>query len=328
MKQLVIAILLSLAAGRLCLAADDAITNSVGMKFIHVGPGEFIMGSDETTDELRKAYGPLLAHQTADDEHPAHAVRLAKGYYLGMYEVSLSDFRQFVNDTDYRTEAEADGRGGVGWVAQRHSELFRKDFTWRYWGVNQSETSPVVNLTWNDCVAYCKWISDKEGKTYRLPTEAEWECACRAGASTRHYVGDNPDDVYRLANLSDLTAYEYHGPSLVMRFDGKITGERAPFGKGRDGFGFTAPAGRFKPNPLGFYDMLGNAWEWCADWYQADYYKQSPAVDPKGPATGTERVLRGGSWTAEAFDCRCARRRKMPPTARNCLAGFRVLREE
>jgi formylglycine-generating enzyme required for sulfatase activity len=312
----------------LAQAGDQPRINSIGMKFIRVPAGEYPIGSNETTGSLRKVYGPLRQGVTADDESPEHDVSISKPYWLGMYEVSLAEFRQFVNDTDYRTEAEADGKGGWGWVAARRSELPRADFTWRWWGVNQSETSPVVNVTYNEAVAFCNWLSDKENKTYRLPTEAEWESACRAGTSTRHYAGDKPADIYRLANLEDLTTYEFHGPAYIIHADGRITNELAPIGRGRDGFGFTAPAGRFRPNPLGFYDMLGNVWEWCADWYAADYYRQSPKTDPKGPATGNQRVVRGGSWTSDEFDCRCARRRCQPPEARNCLLGFRVLMQE
>ena len=313
---------------RAVCGADEPLTNSIGMKFTRVPSGEYVIGSDETTEQLRKAYGRLRRGVTADDEAPQHDVRITRPFYLGVYEVSLSEFRQFVNDTDYRTEAEADGKGGWGWVGKLRSELPKPDFTWRYWGVNQSETSPVVNVSWNDAVAFCNWLSDKEAKHYRLPTEAEWESACRGGTSTRHYSGDDPRDVYRLANLDDKTTYEFHGPAYGIRTDGVITKELVPSPFGRDGFAFTAPAGRFRPNPLGFYDMLGNVWEWCADWYAADYYRHAPEDDPQGPETGDERVVRGGSWTGDEFDCRCSRRRSQPPKFRNCLVGFRVLMQD
>lgn len=308
--------------------ADEPMTNSIGMKLLRVPAGEYAIGSNETTEDLRKVIGRLRSWASADDESPEHDVRISRSFYLGMYEVSLSDFRQFVNDTDYETDAETDGEGGWGWVGNLRSELPRRDFTWRDWGVNQSETSPVVNVSWNDAMAFCKWLSDKEGKVYRLPTEAEWESACRGGTSTRYYSGDDPKALFRIANLEDLSSNEYHGPAYWIRSDRTIIKELVPPARGRDGFAFTAPAGRFRPNPLGFYDMLGNAAEWCDDWYAADYYRHSPKDDPKGPESGAKRAIRGGSWTGDEFDCRCARRRSQPPNFRSCLVGFRVLMEE
>ena len=131
----------------------------------------------------------------------------------------------------------------------------------------------MVNVSWNDAVAFCKWLSRKEGKTYRLPTEAEWEYACRAGTTTRYYSGDDPETLAKVANVADATA--------KAKFpDWKWTI------KASDGYVFTAPVGQFKPNAFGLYDMHGNAWQWCADWYGKDYYGKSPVDDPKGPDTG------------------------------------------
>ena len=131
----------------------------------------------------------------------------------------------------------------------------------------------MVNVSWNDAVAFCKWLSKKEGKTYRLPTEAEWEYACRAGTTTRYYSGDDPETLAKVGNVADA--------ALKAKFpDWKYTI------KANDGYVFTAPVGKFKPNAFGLYDMHGNAWQWCADWYGADYYATSPLDDPTGPDSG------------------------------------------
>ena len=153
----------------------------------------------------------------------------------------------------------------------------------------------MVNVSWNDAVAFCKWLSRKEGKTYRLPTEAEWEYACRAGTTTRYYSGDDPETLAKVGNVADA--------ALKAKFpDWKYTI------KANDGYVFTAPVGKFKPNAFGLYDMHGNAWQWCTDWYGAEYYARSPIDDPTGPDSGAVRVLRGGSWFVRPFFSRSATR--------------------
>ncbi len=141
----------------------------------------------------------------------------------------------------------------------------------------------MVNVSWNDAVAFCKWLSRKEGKTYRLPTEAEWEYACRAGTTTRYYSGDDPETLAKVANVADAT--------VKAKFpDWKWTI------KASDGYVFTAPVGQFKPNAFGLYDMHGNVWQWCAGLGRLRAITtKSPTDDPTGPATGSYRVARGGS---------------------------------
>ena len=171
----------------------------------------------------------------------------------------------------------------------------------------------MVNVSWNDAVAFCKWLSRKEGKTYRLPTEAEWEYACRAGTTTRYYSGDDPETLAKVGNVADATA--------KAKFpDWKCTI------KASDGYVFTAPVGSFKPNAFGLYDMHGNAWQWCSDWYGEDYYAKSPTDDPTGPDSGDDRVLRGGSWDGRPDFTRSADRDQEPPNYRGNIAGFRVAR--
>lgn len=154
----------------------------------------------------------------------------------------------------------------------------------------------------------------KEGRTYRLPTEAEWEYACRAGTTTRFSSGDDVGGLREVANLAD-TALRRQFPPLtwVSSWD--------------DGYPFTAPVGRFRANRFGLHDMHGNVWEWCADWYDKDYYTNSPSQNPQGPAQGKTRVVRGGAWSHSADYARAACRHGIyEPQEADCRLGFRVLR--
>ena len=174
---------------------------------------------------------------------------------------------------------------------------------------------PVVNVSWNDATAFCQWLSQKEGKTYRLPTEAEWEYACRAGSQSRYWFGSDPEDLARYGNVSDASA-----KSAFTWWEHGI--------KSDDGFIFTAPVGRFPANPWGLHDMHGNVNEWCQDWYAEDYYAQfrtQIAVDPVGPSSGTNRVLRGGSWYLYPWFARSAYRGWLTPDLHNISFGFRVV---
>jgi formylglycine-generating enzyme required for sulfatase activity len=148
-----------------------------------------------------------------------------------------------------------------------------------------------------------------------LPTEAEWEYACRAGTTTRYYSGDDPETLAKVGNVADAAA-------KAQFPDWKYTI------KANDGYVFTAPVGKFKPNAFGLYDMHGNAWQWCADWYGAEHYAASPVDDPTGPASGNVRVLRGGSWSDWPDFSRSAIRYWDYPDFRLDFTGFRVARTQ
>jgi formylglycine-generating enzyme len=168
----------------------------------------------------------------------------------------------------------------------------------------------VVNVSWNDCAAFCTWLSRKEGKTYRLPTEAEWEYACRAGTRTLYQTGDDIGVIVTVGNVCD--------ESVHVQFPWNYL-------NARDGYIFTAPVGRFGPNSFGLYDMHGNVSEWCADWYDEDYYAGSQANDPIGPAAGSARVYRGSNWCGYLSSCRSAKRSSVEPDYRHGGIGFRVV---
>ena len=307
-------------------APPAAIENSLGMKFVLVPAGEFLMGSNELPDVLSKAYPPYERRRVAElgDEAPVHRVRISQAFYLGQFEVSVGQFGKFIEASGYTPESVADGTGGYGYNANYDSsqsvsgDAFEgrdPKYSWHNPGFVQADNHPVVNVTWNDAVALAKWLSEKERVPYRLPTEAEWEYACRAGMRTRYTSGDNPESLLKIANVFDLDAKEYW-----LRW-----GQFAL--SGHDGYAFTSPVGSFAPNAWGLYDMHGNVWEWVSDWYADDYYSRSPVDNPQGPSEGSVRVRRGGSWHTWALYARSSYRNWITPSSRYTLVGMRLVRE-
>jgi len=270
--------------------SQKLVTNSIGMKLTLIPAGEFMMGSKESPEELRNAFkdyaDPCLWVDHFGDQYPRHRVRITKPFYLGTHHVTVGQFRKFVEDTAYKTDAEQSY--GVGVAIGPGGEEFTagRQFNWRNTGFAQTDEHPVVNVSWNDATEFCRWLSRKEGKTYRLPTEAQWEYACRAGTTTRFYNGEDPEKLAQVGNVLDATC-KARFPHLE---DSAIHGV--------DGYVFTSPVGRFRPNAFGLYDMHGNAAQWCSDWYGAKYYEASPADDPSGPNSAKSRVCRGSSWGA------------------------------
>lgn len=193
-------------------------------------------------------------------EHPQHKVFL-DDYYLDKHEVTVAQYRKFCEETG-RSMPSAP-----------------------YWGWQDSH--PMIKVSWDDATAYANHY-DK-----RLPTEAEWEKACRAGSTTKYSFGNSG------TNLGDYAWYAVNSNKQ------------------------THPVGTKKPNALGIYDMHGSVWEWCGDWYNEDYYKSSPTNNPKGPSSGPGRVLRGGGWFSSVGYCRSAFRNWDPQSFRVANYGFR-----
>jgi formylglycine-generating enzyme required for sulfatase activity len=263
-----------------------------------------------------------------DDEKPPHRVQITRPFYLGATEVTVGQFRRWVEQTGYRTEAEKDGKGGYGWNEAKQTYEQDPKYTWRNPGFAQTDEHPVVNVSWNDAIAFCDGVSGLDGLKpfdhvhargpwdgvgYRLPTEAEWEYACRAGTTTRYQSGDDPETQAAVGNIADGTAKaKYPGWTTIAA---------------QDGYVYTAPVGRFRPNAFGLYDMHGNVWEWCWDGYEADYYKKPPpGADPLGPSQAALRVIRGGSWDFIPLLCRSAYRSRDTPESRSTNVGFRLAR--
>jgi formylglycine-generating enzyme required for sulfatase activity len=297
---------LSARGGEAAAAAPVPVVNSIGLKLVTIPAGEFEMGS------------PAGEPGHVANESPVHRVRITRAFEMGVHEVTNGQFEAFVGATGYRTEAERDVEGGFGIDFETATVIQDPDTDWRnpgFPGFRPGPDHPVLMVSWADAEAFCRWLSAEESRTYRLPTEAEWEYAARGGTTTAYWTGADPTGLATAGNTADA-------------------GLRAKVGRATwtaawdDGFPFLAPVGSFRPNLFGLHDVHGNVWEWCLDWYGADAYGRSPAEDPKGPPTGRFRTIRGGGWWNDAKQNRSAQRIYFEPTFRYCLlSGFRVVRE-
>ncbi|HEX3659698.1 MAG TPA: formylglycine-generating enzyme family protein [Pirellulales bacterium] len=303
--------------------------NSIGMKLALVPAGEFMMGAEEDRIDLLNEF-PYSQMKWIEDELPQHRVRITKPFYMGQYEVTLGQFLIFYHSAGYKAEVERSGKPSWGYKDGRLVE----STSFRPWapGWEISYDDPAIFISWNDAVAFCKWLSNKEGKTYRLPTEAEWEYACRAGTNSRYSFGNDPQELVYHANSSDQDRKALSPKAVIATLGGKDNKQSAtipfPYISRRDGYAWTSPVGKFRPNAFGLHDMQGNAFEWCLDRYDAHYYEHSPDNDPQGPATGSMRVLRGGAFNYNPVALRCADRNSDDPSHCDCSHGFRVVCEQ
>ena len=272
------------------LGTEVVTTNSVGMKMVLIPPGEFMMGSPDDEKDRHVAEGPL------------HSVQIGRPFLLGRYEVTQAQFEEL-----------------MGFNPSHFNEVE---------GENMARF-PVENITWFDAAEYCNRLSKKEGRQpyyrlwnvqkngdvitkaevallrtngYRLPTEAEWEYACRAGTTSPFSWGRTANG--RKANMdgSDPYGTEKTGPFLRR----------------------TSRVGTYRPNNWDLYDMHGNVWEWCQDWHGEKFYSDSPSIAPEGLDRGEFRVIRGGCWGTVPRYCRSAYRNRNKPGFRNYNLGFRV----
>jgi formylglycine-generating enzyme required for sulfatase activity len=307
-------------------SARAPLVNSIGMLLVRIPAGDFIMGSEESPDSLAKDYPQLQRKrfEKLQDEAPAHRVRISRDFCLGAHEVTVGQFRRFVETTGFVPESIKDGTGAYGYrkdydpgKTERGDAFEGRDprYSWLNPGFAQTDTHPVVNISYADALAFAAWLSQLEGLRYRLPTEAEWEYAARAGTRTRYHSGDDPASLLKVANVFDADS----AVNWVRWKDMALSGS--------DGYAFTSPVGSFAPNAWGLFDMHGNAWEWVSDWHGDDYYAHSPVVDPQGPATGDVKVRRGGSWHTWPFYARASYRNYNAPSSRYTLLGFRLVRE-
>ncbi len=237
-------------------------TNSLGMKMVYIPPGEFMMGSPAIETERQNEF--------------QHKVRITEGFYFGTHEVTRGQFAEFVTSG------------------------YTKNDLWNKSGFTQSDDHPIVNVSYEDAVAFAAWLSKKEGREYSLPSEAEWEYACRGGKSdsTAHWFGNSDSQLQDYANIKGT--------------------------KGIDEFVNTASVGSFPSNPFGLHDMYGNVGEWCIDWYGDKYYQESPLGNPRGPASGAFRIYRGGGWHNTPQHTRSASRDWGSPSNRYSYLGFRL----
>ncbi len=275
-------------------------------EMVEVKGGTFWMGSNEDPEA---------------DNYPVHLVELSD-YRIGKYPLTMQDFAWFVQETGYVTTAETEGFAVASiWKENTLTEFIKTGCNWRQdvYGkpaTNDMARHPVVFISWFDAVAYCQWLSEKTGKSYRLPTEAEWEYAAIGGQ--RSGLKDAHGHVqcrYTYAGSDDPAEVAWYFDSFKGMSHNRFS---------------TKAIGQLNANQLGIYDMSGNVFEWCEDWYDKNYYQNfqnSAAENPKGPENGSFRVLRGGSWYNIDNSCRVANRYWNNPDVRSSINGFRVAQD-
>jgi formylglycine-generating enzyme required for sulfatase activity len=243
----------------------------------------------------------------SDNSLAAHEVCLG-AFSISKFEITREQFQRFVESSNYVTDAE---KNGGCYTISVGKEVLNPAATWKNPDFYQSKKDPVVCVSWNDAQAFTAWLSRSSGKKYRLPTEAEWEFAARSGGKQEKYAGTNNDaDLYRFANFCDKKCiYEWNDPSQ------------------NDGYWSTAPVGKYLPNGFGLYDMSGNVAEWMQDYFAADYYANSPKMNPKGPSAGTGHSVRGGSWRSQKNALTTTSRASAETSNSYDNIGFRVCRE-
>jgi formylglycine-generating enzyme required for sulfatase activity len=281
---------------------------ATGVHFVFVPAGEFMMGSPE--DEKGR--------QT--NEGPVDKVILARPFYVGKYEVTVGQFKGFVQAASYRTYAERNGWASA-WTGSRAGRV--KGASWQKPGFDQTDDHPVTEVSCYDAEAFCEWISKGQPAKVTLPREDQWEYACRAGSKGRFFWGEDETKAGQYANVGDK--------ALKGKFP---DWPHSPFDTD-DGYVFTSPVGKFRPNDFGLYDVVGNVMEWCEvleghgvwgramrrsgdmEWCQELDHEGRPMSD---------WFLRGGSWLASPQNCRSAfRSGEDLPIMQYCMAGFRVV---
>ena len=282
------------------------VRNALGMSFVLIPPGTFLMGSPEKEP----------GHNFHGHDETRHRVTLTRPFYLSRYETSVGQFRRFVEATRYVTDGEK--RGGGNAHDAKAVWKHREGMQWRKPGYagpfEMSDDHPVVHVSHADSKAFCRWLREAlpsaGGLTADLPTEAQWEWACRAGSGDRFWWGPEPDTSGRVVNAGDAALKRAHPewPRKTMPMD--------------DGHAFPAPVGNYRANGFGLHDMLGNVWEFCSSRYGR--YPREPATDPAGGDPRRGFAVRGGGWSNEPLDVRCATRNADPPHFCHSNLGFRV----
>ncbi len=242
------------------LGVEPVTTNSIEMKLVLIPPGEFMMGAADSDKEAYYGY-----------EKPQHRVTISRPFYMGETEVTQGQWKAVM--------------GTEPWKGEEY--------------VKEGTNYPATYVSWEDAVEYCRRLSERDGREYRLPTEAEWEYACRGGSTGRYSFGDDVSELGRYAWFDENAWNKDEKYAHLVR--------------------------QKLANPFGLFDMHGNVYEWCSDWYGEKYYGESPSADPTGPNDGESRVRRGGGWSNIAWFSRSAFRSRDTPTFRNNLLGFRLV---
>jgi len=240
------------------------------------------------------------------DERPQHTVAIKTAFAMSRTEITRGDYRRFVAATGY-----VDGSACIAWNGA--ADVLEEGRGWRNPGYRQTDSHPVVCVSWADAPAYVAWLSRTTGQRYRLPSEAEWEYAARGGTISDYFWGASVDTGCDYANAADLTARDVFSDWSVMNC--------------RDGYVHTAPVARFKANGFGLYDTAGNVWEWVEDCDHDSYVGAPEDGSPWGGEAGCRRIFRGASWRYFATSMRPANRHRDAATVRYFSIGFRVVRE-
>ncbi len=256
----------------LSVSETFTLPGNVLLEMIGIPAGTFMMGSTsrESADAVPTALGKVPFPKS---ETPVHQVTITQDFQLGKYEVTKAQWEAVMETTP--------------WSGQSF--------------VLDDPDSPATHVSWNDAQAFITTLNGMTGETFRLPTEAEWEYACRAGSTTEYYFGDSS------ATLSDYAWWEGNAVNAAERYAHVV--------------------GHLLPNDFGLFDMHGNVWEWCEDWYASSYYSSSPSSDPTGPTSGSNRVIRDGGFIGGAAYCRSAGRSRNNPASSFSSLGFRLARQ-
>ncbi|MGB6222119.1 formylglycine-generating enzyme family protein [Haloferula sp.] len=276
---------------------STSIESPTSSKFLLIPAGTFMMGSTPEKLEIAAREKPEWWDEAATKsqlapEQPTHPVTISQPFYISETLVTIDDYKQFVEATGYKTLPERDGKGGMYYQNGTHQA---PEFLWHKPHPDHKFTgkAPVTQVSYEDAIAYCKWLSDEGKATYRLPTEAEWEYAARAGTDSVWFFGDDP---------ADFDKFVHRGK-------------------------FPSDVAQKSPNAFGLYDVHGNVWEWCSDWFSPNLFTVDPRTDPVGPDEGNKRVRRGGTYATGPTQSRSAFRKGSPSEYRGLHVGFRVVRE-
>ena len=259
------------------------MTSPASPNLARIPAGDFLMG----------------AADAEDDERPVHRVSVSE-FFIGRFAVTQDEYARFIRGSGHPAPA----IGDLPLIALGcRDALFRELAAPYIWDNDEPPQGygghPVVLVRYDDALAYCLWLSETIGRSVRLPTEAEWEKAARAGRDGLRYPWGNDIDASRCNFLPDRSLKHQRG---------------------------TRPTGTYPPNEYGLYDMCGNVWEWTADWYTGDYSGPGAMRDPSGPESGSMRIVRGGSWVNDDVAMlRCAYRHKVPPDTYAYSVGFRIV---
>ncbi len=288
------------------------LTNDLGMAFVLIPPGTFLMGSPDNE----------RGHNSGGFDETQHTVTLTRPFYLSKHESTVGQFKAFVEAEKFVTDGERNGGGNAH--DDKAEWKHRPGTHWKKPGYAAAfelrDEQPVVHVSHADCRAYCRWMAGRGPQnidgvefadwTCTLPTEAQWEWACRAGSGSRYWWGADDDTSGKVANVGDQALKQVHPqwPRSTMSMD--------------DGHAFPSPVGSFRANAFGLHDMLGNVWEFCANHYGA--YPREAVTDPGDGDPKRGFAVRGGGWSNVASDVRCATRNADPPHFCHSNLGFRV----